>query len=159
MIIIIEGPDGAGKTTVAESLLAGIPGSTIKHFGSPTTDEEAFNYYKVYAAAIKETDPAKVTIFDRSWYSDLVYAPLFRNRDEMSALHAEFLDSLVIANGGGFVIYCTAPLKTLWSRCKKRGETYIKTIQQLGLVSDSYRKVLSAQCTLPIIRYDTAARW
>lgn len=160
MIIIVEGPDGAGKTTTINALLKSHPGSTTRHFSNPKSDEEAYDYYKVYAQAIKEADPEKVTIFDRSWYSDLVYGPVIRNRQEMSNLHAEMLEALVISNGGGgFVIYCTAPLSVLWSRCKKRGETYIQNIEQLGKISDGYKKVLSSKCSLPVIRFDTAARW
>lgn len=159
MIIIVEGPDGAGKTTVIEKLLKSHPGSSYRHFSYPETDEEAFNYYQTYAQAIKETDPTRVTLFDRSWYSDLIYGPIFRNRQEMSFLHAEMLDALVITHGGGFIIYCTAPLNILWARCKKRGESFIKNIAQLEKISDDYRSILSTKCTLPVIRFDTAARW
>ena len=159
MIIIVEGPDGAGKTTTIQELLKSHPGSISRHFGNPKTEEEAFDYYKVYAQAIKEADPTKVTIFDRSWYSDLVYGPVIRNVQEMSYLHAEMLEALVISNGGGFVVYCTAPLSVLWSRCKKRGETYIQNIEQLGKISEAYKKVFSTKCNLPVIRFDTAARW
>lgn len=159
MIIIVDGPDGAGKTTLINSLLKSHPGSSYKHFSNPKSDEEAFNYYQVYAAAIVATDPNKVTVFDRSWLSDLVYGPVIRHRKEMSDLHAEMLESMVVAHGGGFIIYCTAPLKMLWSRCQKRGETYIKSYEMLGEIADGYRTVMMSRKTLPVVRYDTAARW
>lgn len=159
MIIIVEGPDCAGKSSLIEKLLKSHPGSTSKHFSAPKNDQEAFDYWQVYAKAIQDTDPTKVTIFDRSWLSDLVYGPVMRERQEMSDLHAQMLDALVVTHGGGFVIYCTAPLKTLWDRCMKRGETYIKDMETLGRISEGYVKVIGSKCTLPVVRYDTAARW
>ena len=159
MIIIVEGPDGAGKTTRINQLLAAHPGSTYQHFSNPKTPQEADDYWQVYAQAIKATDPNKVAIFDRSWYSDRVYGPIFRNRMEMLDLHVEMLEALVVKYGGGYVIYCTAPVNVLWKRCKERGETYVKTIEQLSDIHDGYEAVMKQDCGLPVMRIDTSAKW
>lgn len=160
MIIIIEGPDGAGKTTLCQQLLTSIPGSELKHFGAPATKEEALNYYKVYVDLLKYYDRSKVLIIDRCWYSDMVYGPIMRNTQEMSQEYADMLAGMVVACGGGMIIYCTAGVNTLWSRCKKRGETYIKDSGTLKLIHDRYEEVMK-NCVqfLPVIRYDTSARW
>jgi thymidylate kinase len=155
MIIIIEGPDGAGKTTTINKLLKSHPGSTTVHFSNPLTDEEAFGYWKVYAKAILDSDPNGVTFFDRSWYSDMVYAPIFREREEMSQLHCERLNSLLVHHGGGHIVYCTASPSRLWKRCKKRGEDYVKTKALLDQVSIAYENIMYTQDTLPVIRFDT----
>lgn len=159
MIIIVEGPDGAGKTTIIKQLMESLPGSLYRHFSNPKTKEEADNYWKVYAEAVSSADPTKVHIFDRSWYSDVVYGPIFRGRLEMDPMHVKMLEALVKTHGGGFVIYCTAPLKTLWSRCKQRGETFVLSKDKLDEVSRSYAHVMATQCGLPVIRYDTGAAW
>lgn len=159
MIIIVEGPDGAGKTTIIEQLMESHPGSVYRHFSNPKTKEEADNYWKVYAEAVSLADPAKVHIFDRSWYSDVVYGPIFRGRLEMDPMHVKMLEALVKTHGGGFVIYCIAPLKTLWSRCKQRGETFVLSKDKLDEVSRSYAHVMATQCGLPVVRYDTGATW
>lgn len=159
MFIIVEGPDGAGKTTLIEKLLRSHPGSKRLHFSAPASPEAAALYYRIYAEAIKSADPALVTIFDRSWYSDMVYGPVMRGNQEMLDIHAEMLEAMVLAHGGGFVVYCTAPLKVLWARCTRRGENYIDCVERLGEISDKYTKILTEKCGLPIIRYDTAARW
>lgn len=155
MIIIVEGPDGAGKSTLIEKLLRAHPDSKAVHFSNPKTDEEAFGYWKVYAEAILATDPNKVTIFDRSWYSDRVYAPIFRNRIEMDITHLTMLEALVIWHGGGHVIYCHAPYATLWTRCQKRGETYVTSKDKLIAVANAYHEVMTNECGLPVISYDT----
>ena len=159
MIIIVEGPDGAGKSTLIEQLLKSHPGSSYKHFSNPKTDDEAFNYWQVYAKAIEDTDPTKVTVFDRSWYSDVVYGPIFRNRLEMDPMHVRMLEAMVQVHGGGSVIYCTAPTNVLWSRCQKRGEKYVLSKDKLAEVSKSYASIMATQCGLPVVRYDTSVTW
>ncbi len=158
MIIIVDGPDGSGKSTLIEKLLMSHPGSHKVHFGTPADDAAAYAYWEVYAQAIKEAGTASVVIFDRSWLSDMVYGPVMRGRQEMTALHAEMLEGMVVSHGGGLVIYCTAPTRTLWMRCNSRGETYIKSIEQLDEIASLYIPVMK-NCSLPVIRYDTAARW
>lgn len=160
MIVIVEGPDGAGKTTLIEQLKQGSRNAVYHHFGAPASDEEAFDYYKTYAAAINSCTPDVLNIFDRSWYSDMVYGPVMRGRLEMSREHADMLAAMVVANGGGMVIYCTAPLKVLWSRCRTRGEEYVTKYEQLKDIAERYADVMR-NCVryLPVVRYDTSARW
>lgn len=156
--ILIEGPDGSGKTTLVNNLLKAHPGSVTVHFSNPKTKEEADNYWKVYSDAIYYAKPNVLTIFDRCWISDRVYGPIFRNRQEMSIEHTRLLESAVIANGGGFLFYCTAPINTLWKRCTTRGEDFVQTREQLEQISESYATEVK-YCTLPVVRYDTSVRW
>lgn len=160
MIYIIEGPDGAGKTTLVEQIKKSHMNAKVLHFGAPQTPEEADNYYKVYAAAINAMRDDEVLIFDRSWYSDMVYGPVMRNRQEMTQEHADMLSAMVVARGGGIIIYCTAPIKVLWARCQRRGETYLQNQAQLQAISVGYSRVMAENVRfLPVVRYDTAARW
>ena len=160
MIYIIEGPDGAGKTTLVEQIKKSHMNAKVLHFGAPQTPEEADNYYKVYAEATNTMRDDEVLIFDRSWYSDMVYGPVMRNRHEMTQEHADMLSAMVVARGGGIIIYCTAPIKVLWSRCQRRGETYLQNQAQLQAISIGYSKVMAENVRfLPVVRYDTAARW
>lgn len=160
MIYIIEGPDGAGKTTLVEQIKKSHMNAKVLHFGAPQTPEEADNYYKVYAEAINAKRDDEVLIFDRSWYSDMVYGPVMRNRQEMTQEHADMLSAMVVACGGGIIIYCTAPIKVLWARCQRRGETYLQNQAQLQAISVGYSKVMAENVRfLPVVRYDTAARW
>ena len=160
MIYIIEGPDGAGKTTLVEQIKKSHMNAKVLHFGAPQTPEEADNYYKVYAEAISAKRDDEVLIFDRSWYSDMVYGPVMRNRQEMTQEHADMLSAMVVACGGGIIIYCTAPIKVLWARCQRRGETYLQNQAQLQAIATGYSKVMAENVRfLPVVRYDTAARW
>ena len=156
---IVEGPDGAGKTTLVEKLVAAHPDAVRVHFDKPKTDEEAFNYWKVYLQCIKDHANDRVVVFDRCWYSDLVYGPVMRGRDELPPDALDILEMAVKACGGGVIMYCTGRPDVLWSRCKKRGETFIRTTDQMRRLHDLYEDIMKLPKYLPVIRYDTTARW
>lgn len=158
MIYIIEGPDGAGKTTLAEQIKEANPGSKILHFGAPATLEEAENYWMVYLAVLK-AHAGETVILDRSWYSDMVYGPIMRAREDMSIEHKEILEMTVRALGGGIVIYCTGVQKQLWSRCIARGENYIPNIDVHKSICSAYDDVMKGVKWLPVVRYNTTAKW
>lgn len=158
MIYIIDGPDGAGKSTLAQQIHAASPGSEIKHFGAPATPEEAENYWQVYMAALYNAQDHTI-IFDRSWYSDMVYGPIMRNREEMTQMHKECLEHAVRSMGGGLVIYCTGVHRKLWSRCVQRGETYIPNADVHNDICKKYNDVMHSIKLLPVVVYNTTAVW
>lgn len=155
MIIILEGPDGAGKTTLANKLCKSIPGSTLLHYGAPTDAVAAENYWQVYAEDILKASTASVLIMDRSWYTDMVYGPVLRGSLEMTATKCKMLEALVLANGGGLVIYCTSSPKVLWSRVMRRGDPLIKDTETLRALYDGYEALFKEGVTLPVVKYDT----
>lgn len=153
MIIIIEGCDGAGKTTLIESLTTQYPFAKTFHFGAPVAGEDQFLRY---AKPILEADPLDVIIYDRSWYSEFVYGPVMRGKYEFLPEHSQILEKLVMQHGGGFVVYATASVDTLWERCTQRGETYITDKETLRKIDEQYKLIM---CTIPkhlnVIRWDT----
>lgn len=158
MIYIVDGPDGAGKTTLARKIKEATPGAKILHFGPPATPEDAKNYWLVYLHAIEDND-GQTIIFDRSWYSDLVYGPIMRNKQEMTDEHRDCLEHAVRSCGGGLVIYCTGVPRKLWSRCLQRGETYIKNGDQHKAICQKYDEVMHSITRLPLVVYNTTTEW
>lgn len=157
MFIFVEGPDGAGKTTFIEQLkhkigsdAFGIPNYEVKHFGIP---EDPTTQVGMYLNAIN-CSYKLVTIFDRCWYSDMVYAPIMRNQESMPIEDSRLLEEFVRNNGGGMVYYLTSKPSTLWERCQKRGEDYIKDIEQLIRIKNLYETVMD-KVDLPIKRIVT----
>lgn len=153
-IIIVEGPDGAGKTTLINKLLATYKDSKVFKFSNPKNpnEEQLSMYANALVAAAKECE---TVIFDRSWFSELVYGPIVRGTHIFNNWQLETLDNIVRGLGGGMVIYVTADINTLWRRCQKRGETYIKTKAQLDELRLKYEEVLgplSTVTSLPIVR-------
>lgn len=119
-VIIIEGPDGAGKTGYAK-FLASITGYQYKHFSNPKSQAEKDNMFKMYAELL--TSGEKL-IVDRAWYSDMVYGPIFRGEATITQSQCDALEVLLEAIGG-VVIYLTAPLQVCKERAFSRGEDYV----------------------------------
>ena len=156
MIVIVEGPDGAGKTSLITDLVRCNQNTNVIHFGAPETEAEAFEYWRKYASTILSSPKDSLTIFDRSWFSDHVYAPILRNREEMSSVMMKLLNALMVHHGGGYVIYCTAPTKTLWKRCKERGEKLVTSYDMLNRIKLSYDDMFSNVADVVVIKYDTS---
>jgi hypothetical protein len=75
-MIIIEGPDGAGKTTLAQELSSRY-GFRIGGTRGPN-DNVRGRVYSALGAAVAGAGP--IRIYDRLFYSELVYGPILRGR-------------------------------------------------------------------------------
>ena len=126
MIFIFEGPDGSGKTTLAEKLQQQT-GYPLIHHSNPQPGE---GWFADYMDLIAKHGPTGL-ILDRSWTSDFGYAPVFRPTEQMFLPQYQALDCAVKAYGGGVYVYCTSSIHTLWKRCKVRGEDFVKNRLQL----------------------------
>lgn len=129
MIILVEGPDGAGKSTLAEKLSSAF-GMPIHHFTEPVPGYDPLQECLEF---IQEHDNY---IIDRAWPSTQVYAPIKRNAVELPhgrALEIErtYRDKLII-------IYCTGNPRELWDNCQKRGEDYVTSYEEHLQICKAY---------------------
>lgn len=149
MIIIVEGPDGSGKSTLAEKL-SKQTGYFIVHRSAPKSDEEKAMMMQMYKQAILD---ATDIILDRCWYSEMVYGPVMRDASVIS-LEEMYKLELDLCSVGAMIIYCTGSKRTLWERCKKRGEDYVTSYEQFEALYDRYeRLMLNTQHLVPVVTY------
>lgn len=150
MIIIIEGPDGAGKTTLANQLSRQTK-YDIVHRSQPKTDDEKKHMMSEYVAVIKSS---KNIILDRCWYSEMVYGPIMRDASVISYPEMYELEKL-LAKAGAIVIYATAPKAALWQRCQKRGEDYITSHTTFCQICDAYEQLMTTvPHYIPVLKYE-----
>ncbi len=112
MNIIIEGPDGAGKTTFATK---GFKDYQYHHEGPPSSGYDLLKYYT------NLLDQWDNTIFDRHALSELVYGPLLRGQSRVSF---EEVDLLYNYQKKDRLIICLPPPEVCeanWSRAAGRG--------------------------------------
>lgn len=107
-MLIIEGIDGVGKTTLVEYLQS--YGMKKYHFDY---DSKNMDLFSKYMKVLLEDDSELV--LDRSFISEMVYGPVIRNKCKLSL---EDYAKLLIAykNAGAKIIYLTAPKDVLLKR-------------------------------------------
>lgn len=151
MLVIIEGCDGAGKSTLANSL-AKIIGAEVIHCSSKTPNDEKF--FK----AIIEASKTKNIIADRFCYGQYVYQkekdrPL-GSLDNLHRLEVRLLEA------GAKVILVEAPYTEIEERLQQRGEKLINDLDAFTVVS----RFTDLLCNISllsesVIRWNTGGEW
>ena len=149
MIIIIEGPDGSGKTTLANKL-AKRTGYMLLHRSQPKSEEEK---KKMMAEYLQVIDSGENVIMDRCWYSEMVYGPVMRDASVISYPEMYELEKRICKKGGGIIIYCTDRPDVLWNRCQERGEDYITTLSTHVDICEGFEKLMDVPHHIPVVRY------
>ena len=150
MMIIIVGPDGAGKTTLAKQL-SEQTGYPIQHRHKPKDQTEKDAMMAMYRdLAVTGAD----IILDRAWYCEMVYGDIMRDKSYISIDQMHELEDLLSNNGGGIVIHCTDETSKLWDRCMERGEEYIQDYETLANIKYMYEWLMhSVLHNIPVVRY------
>ena len=108
-IIVLEGPDAAGKTTLANTLIEKFGGSKkaryIHSTWSPELEKVMDDYHLNTIHRAIELSRSKVVILDRSWLSELVYSEVFRSGTNFPDLAREAHTLLSQANAT-YVLCC-----------------------------------------------------
>ena len=134
MIIIIEGNDGTGKTTLANDLAKTLHGYKVIH-RTHLTDTPKSELAMIYRdLLLKHTN----IIFDRAWYSEMAYGPVFRGESCISIEDMHRLEELLHALGG-FVVYCHS--ENAYERACERGEDYVQNYDQWMRVNMNYNEI------------------
>lgn len=149
MIFIIEGPDGSGKTTLAEKL-SKQTGYPVVHRSQPKSEEEKLHMLRGYVDAI---EAGKNIIFDRCWYSEMAYGPVMRDESVITYPEMYLLEEK-LAKHGAMIIYCTDKPKTLWRRATKRGEDYITDFETFERICANFDVIMGVPHLVPVVKYD-----
>lgn len=150
MLITIDGPDLAGKSTLTKALIQRWNEyhrpldlnheCLVIHKGPPTPDTDPFTEYETALDEPSLRDailsPMTLVIFDRWHAGERIYGPLLRGESRLSdagVLHVE----LALAALGAYPITCLPNLPTLLERYDQRGDKLIQR-DQLGTLHHWY---------------------
>lgn len=122
MLIVLEGCDGSGKTTVANNLKAILPDAEIIHCTTETPND--FEFFEGLILASQNRD----IIADRFCYGQFVY-----QSEKERKLTPEQLYKLEIAmlSAGAKVVHVTAPVNTIKERLSWRGEKAMHPVEDI----------------------------
>ena len=129
MIILLEGPDGAGKSTLYERLQHDFDGEFIK--GIWYTRANQYDWWKAHMTS------DTVYFIDRGFISELVYRPIKRDRKANISLRE--IGSL--CTDDLFVVYCTN--KNAYDKMLERGDNYITSSAEHESITVRYTEVMN----------------
>ena len=122
MLIVLEGCDGSGKTTVANNLKAVLPNAEIIHCTTKTPND--FDFFSSIIEASRERD----IIADRFCYGQFVYQdPTERKLTPQQLTALEI--AMIAANAS--VIHVTAPVDTIKGRLALRREQTMHPVEEI----------------------------
>lgn len=152
-MILIEGPDNAGKTTLVEQLLALDPALRVLHRDrfKPGQQETIGTSY-INALLPKDGDRVVHShgLMDRVFASEEIYGDLFRDGSRLS--DGERLAVRNVFNSyGAIAVHVDAPDATIMATWKKRGQLYDDPL----VIARAYReRFKTIFCTSDHVRYD-----
>ena len=107
-IIVLEGPDAAGKTTLATYLVRALSANRFRATWTPALNIAMADYQKsILDNALEHIKYTRTPfILDRHWPSEWVYGHMFRS---LTQEHYRFMSSFdkTIKENGGIYIFCS----------------------------------------------------
>lgn len=150
MLIVIEGPDRVGKSTMASTLrtrmVAGLNRRVVTiHRGAPKDTDHPLRDYALPISTYSPTTPTdRMThsmVTDRWHLGDLVYGPIYRGECRQTLQMIAYTEALITARGG-IRLHMTADPAIIMKRIENEGEdnSYLK-LADVSHVVASFRQV------------------
>ena len=147
MIWLVVGCDGTGKSEFCKRLSCKT-GMPVIHMDKPKTEEEKENMFKQYRDLFMEKNDF---IMDRSFYCEMVYGPVMRDKSWISIEHMVQLEE-ILSTKGAFVVHCTDDAERIMARFATTHEDYVTMQDQVEALLMGY-KVILAGSSLPVLLY------
>ena len=148
-VIVIDGCDGTGKTTLAQALHEQ-HGHAVIHSGrTPDGTDVASRYQQLLRAQGR-------IVLDRSFISELVYGPLFHGRSRLTPAVAISL-AQDVAERGGALVHLTGSPEIIITRLNSRDGTS-PALKRIRAIIDAYHVAFALlEGTAPVIAADTTS--
>lgn len=146
MLIIIEGCDKSGKTTLAREISKRF-NYEYQHFGAP--GPEPGREYAEFLLNLK-----RPTVCDRFYIGEQVYGPLLRGKSLITNLQKAVIERLCRLRGA-IVIYAQTPLEVCQERLAKSKDEDV-TLKENEIAWKMFREVIEETHITPMCLYDSS---
>jgi thymidylate kinase len=146
LLIILEGVDGAGKTTFANGLLDELKdhrATELLHRGPITT--HPLIEYELSLDAYRPMN-GKHIICDRWHWGELIYGPLYRGESKVQQPDMRHIELFLMSRGALVVLMCASRTE-IHRRLDKRGETFLQHDDRNTVIERYYELNHSSQAT------------
>ncbi|RKJ28240.1 hypothetical protein D7X33_42715 [Butyricicoccus sp. 1XD8-22] len=147
-VIIVEGVDGAGKTTLINELSSQLNYDVVKGSSfelSSCTNEELYNKFN-------DMTTLDNVVFDRFIYSNEVYAPLYKDFALLTDEQRREIERKM--SHKAIIVYLYADTETLIDRINVRGDDYV-TVDKLDTIKEKYDESMSKVRGIGVLRFNT----
>lgn len=159
-LVILEGPDGAGKSTLAARLVKDLDARYV-HLGPlPGVSQGLARFY--LEAMLPALLGYQNVVMDRSWISEPIYGDVHRGgEDRVGPIYARMLERVAL-RCDPLLVLCLPDLPTCTANYRARkGQELLRHEEDLASVWRAYRQLLHAQrstwaLALPTTVYDYA---
>jgi len=149
MIVLIEGPDGSGKSTLIEKVFK-LNKFHVIHNGVYPTPHSA---YSSYIQQIEEENTLEHGIvFDRLHISQAIYGPIMRDENPEYVLH-NIVDNMLYDRKAVVVLCQTKASLINWEKRNKEKLEYVTDLVKFVKIMNCYRNIRS-YTRLPFVTYD-----
>lgn len=142
-VIILEGPDGAGKSTLATTLHHLHSFSVIRSYGTTgygPTWTPAELLHKLTTVIVDALDCDEPVVIDRSFLSEFAYGMVMRGKDRLGVDGFKALTTLVRRCGVTEVI-CLPPFQTVLTNWREKRKDKWDPVRGTGDYVDGERKL------------------
>lgn len=147
-IVILEGPDGAGKSTLARQLsdLLEVP---VMHLGPPPEGISALD--QCLSMIMNNRTQYMGAVMDRFHIGERIYGPLMRGVDTLG-YDGQYLVEEGLLQLGAKMIVCLPPVEVCLENWRARkGAEYV---QEEDKIHEIHSRYLSVESRLPTLVYD-----
>lgn len=135
MVIIIEGCDKVGKSTLAKYIEEKYGFRYIK-----VSQPKKCGPYKEYSDLLVSIKKGENVVFDRFHVGEEVYGPIYRGKSGLTQEQFQGIETS-INNHNGILIYCYDRAENIAKRFKENNETFTKE-KDIENILNSYKNVL-----------------
>lgn len=162
MLCIVEGPDGAGKTTLIEAIRQRVKRYfwILRSSHPPTHLRQIWTFLRTFEG---RPDHAMGLLFDRHpLVSEPIYGPILRGLDllEMTGkperLVSEFNAHCRRVDHSPFIIYCRPPIERIAANVARNASEQLEgVVERIRPITDAYDQLMPLIADqIPMIHFD-----